>query len=233
MLRRWIEAILQGLLVVVLVALLPGAAVTYLAHINSVWEWPVLQGLAAAALVSIVAVAIKAMMRLPPKRVIVDTNNVEPNVREWLNTFRVGVRNEPTPEAFFRVAATMDSRAVMSICRPRGEFSDYLIVRSDITPTEDEMRLLNAMTPREVARIVLTLRLELARFKVGHSALVVPLEPFNVFKRIPINDSLTDHTLMMAIEEVECALHSIAAVWLLALQPNNPTAIKALTPQAH
>lgn len=225
MFRRWIEGTLQGVLATVLVALVPGAVVTYLAKIGSTWTEPILLGLGAAALVSIVAVSVNAIRRLPARRIIVDLENVESSVRLWLSNFRVSVKNDPVAEAHFRLAATMDSGTVMTVVRPRGEFSHYIIIRSDITPTPDELKAIDGFPEDEAERMFVEIKLQLSHFRVGFSAL--GKNPFHVFKRLPIDDALTEHTLMAALDEVEAAMHSVSAMFYLGLQRNKKSAAAA------
>ena len=101
--RRWTEGISQNLLVTLAFAAIPGGAVTYLSHMNSVWATPALRGLEAAFFVSITVLAVKGARRLPAKRIIPTVKNIESCVRLWLDHFRVGVRNDPQPAMSFRV----------------------------------------------------------------------------------------------------------------------------------
>jgi hypothetical protein len=119
----------------------------------------------------------------------------------------------------------MDSGTAMTVFRPRGELNGYIFIRTDINPTADDMRMIEGLSEPVVKQLILDIRMELARFRVGYSALAVPIRPFNVFKRIPINENLTDHTLVGALEEVEAALSAVAITYLLCLQrsSNNVT----------
>ena len=138
MVKRWIESILQNVVATVLIALVPGAGIAYLARIGSQWTTPLLLGGLAAALSSLTAFLLRRQIGLPIKRETVSIENVEDLTRVWLNNFRVGIKNDPLPEASFRFLVTMDGGMQLIIGRPRNEFSDYLIVRHDIAPTPDE-----------------------------------------------------------------------------------------------
>jgi hypothetical protein len=232
MFRRWIEGILQGALATVLLALLPLAAVTYLARIRSEWTAPILLGLSAGALVSVIFAAINATRRLPPQRVVPDLENVEVLVRLWLNNFRIGVKNDPIPETYFRVSATMDGGARMIVGRPRGEFNGYILIRSDITATPDEVRVMEALGEEKVNQILLEIKLELARAKVGYGNLVFPVTNFYILKRMPINEHLSEDVLIAKMEEVEAALLAVAAVFLMHVNPGDASPLRQIAPSA-
>ena len=62
------------------------------------------------------------------------------------------------------------------------------------------------------------IRLELARAKVGYSGIKIPLENFAIFKRIPINDALTEDSFIAKLEEVEAALNAVGAICAIGLR---------------
>jgi hypothetical protein len=110
-----------------------GVVITVLARNASLWTTPVLYGLSASALLSISILAFRAMVRIPRARTLPTIENIESLVRLWLDNFRLGVRNDPNPETFFRLIVTMDSGTKLVVGRPIGELSGYLIVRGEIT----------------------------------------------------------------------------------------------------
>lgn len=219
MLKRWIESVLQNVVATVLIALVPAAGIAYLARVGSQWTSPLLLGGLAAALSSLTALLLRRQIGLPLRRVTADTNNIEGLVRLWLSNFRVAVKNDPQSDAYFRVIATMDSGTKMAVGRLRStEVSTYVILRSDITPTPEELQMIADLPGNEGVRLSLDIRLELGRFRVGYTALGFPLQPFSIFKRIPINENLTEHSLMNAMEEVEAAIACVSILYGLALQ---------------
>jgi hypothetical protein len=96
-----------------------GVVVTLLARHASVWAVPALYGLAASTLVLISIVALKVVRSLPAKRPVIDLDNVEKEIRIWLDKFRTAVRNDPIPEAYFRFMVTMCVFRAMPISVPR------------------------------------------------------------------------------------------------------------------
>jgi hypothetical protein len=222
MLRRWIEGILQGMLATILLALVPAAIVTYLAKLQSIWAAPVLLGLCAWALTSIIIVAMNALRHLPPVRVLTNTDNVESNVRGWLHNFRYAIQNAPDPTAYFRFVVKTDAGVSLTIGRPKGEFKDYIIIRHDLIRTSDDDRILGSLSDEERLRLVVEIRLELARARVGYNGLSLPLPEagFSVFKRVPVNDTLTEDKFVSYIEDVEAAMNAVGAVFFKGIRTN-------------
>jgi len=217
MVKRWLESILQNVVASVLIALVPAAGITYLAKVGSQWTSPLLLGAMAAALSSLTALLIRRQLVLPTKSVTASTHNIEGLSLAWLGNFRVGIKNEPTPEAFFRFVLTMDGGTQMLIGRPRNEFNNYLIIRHDVTPSETEQQTIASLPPGEGARLICSIRLELSRFRVGFTPIGVPLTQFGIFKRVPINEALTEHSLIAAVEDVEAAVLAVNNIYAMSI----------------
>lgn len=202
------------------VAGIGGIVIAFLSKNASAWALPVFYGLIAFAVLSVGMWALRSISKLPRPRVVTSVDNVEALVRTWLNNFRVGVKNDPVAEAFFRIIATMDNGTQLRVGRPRGDLSGYLIVRGDVALTADELRTIAALPQQELSRIIAEIRLELARAKVGYSGLTLPITNVAVFKRIPIGEALTEDSFMAKLEEIEAALLAMAAIAYIRLARN-------------
>lgn len=205
------------MLATLLIALIPGAFEAHLVRIQSAWSGPVLMALCATALAMIILLAMDAIRRLPPRRVIPSVNNIETCVRMWLDNFRYAVQNAPIPITHFRFIVTVDSGTKMIVVRLREEFTDYLVIRSELDPSNEELKRIEEMTEDERTLIIMEIRLELARRNIGYSGLSLPIEDFGIFKRIPVRDSLTEHEFIAALDEVEAAVHIVGIVFSIAL----------------
>ena len=186
---------------------------TYLSHIQSVWTTPVLLGLCAAALTVFVVLAIDAIRRLPPRRVIPNLKNIESCVRDWLNNFQCSVKKSPLETAYFRYLVTVDSGTKMFIGRTMGDLQNYIQLRSDMNPSPSDLEHFNSLSEIEKGVVVGSIRLELARRQVGYRNLSISLDNFFISKRIPIRESLTEHEFISAVDEVEAAAHSVMFVF--------------------
>ncbi|MHB1959680.1 MAG: DUF2299 family protein [Acidobacteriaceae bacterium] len=201
----------------VLIALIPGAIVTHLIRIQSAWSGPVLGGMGATALAMIILLSIDAIRRLPPRRVIPNLKNIESCVRDWLNNFQYSVKKSPVETAHFRYLVTVDSGTKMLIGRTKDGFQDYIVIRSDMSPNADDMSQFNSLSDLQKAVVVGSIRLELARRRVGYQNLTIPANDFFISKRIPIRESLTEHEFIAAVDEVEAAAHSVMFVFALEI----------------
>jgi len=223
MVRKWIESILQGILASIIFAIIPGGFVVYLAHVKSEWAIPILMGLGATAMCSVSLIGISGFRRLPPKKEVTTVETVERQIRAWLNNFRYAVQNDPNPFAFFWLIITTSAGVRMSVGRLKEDmFRDYIVVRTDITATPEEAAFLAGLSSQELGRILLELKIELARARVGSSPIQLPsVGTFSIFKRVPINDSLTEHVLVGMIDDLEAAFSAAGSVVILGMQRNN------------
>lgn len=185
--------------------------VALLARNASAWAAPAIYGLSASALLAVSILAIKTIGRLPAKRPVIDLDNVEGEVRRWLDNFRTGVQNSPIAEAHFRFIVTMDGGAKLLVGRPR-DFSGYLLVRGEVIPSLDDQKVIAGLPTEAVEDIVSEIKLEMARAKVGYSGLALPITTIAILKRIPISEALTEDAFINKLEEVEAALNALGII---------------------
>jgi hypothetical protein len=238
MFRRWAEGTMHAVLGAIIFSLIPGAFITYLVREQSSWSGPILMGMCASALAMIIFLAIDAIRRLPPRRVIPSLRNIESCVRDWLNNFQYSVKKSPFETAYFRYQVTVESGTKMFIGRTKNDLQDYIQVRCDMSPTESDMSYFNSLSDLQKGVIIGNLRLELARRSVGYQNLTLPADNFFITKRIPIRETLTEHEFIAAIDEVEAAAHSVMFVFALeivktgklpiAVQTNEPKKLDTL-----
>lgn len=217
MFRRWAEGTLQSVLASLLIGLIPGAVITYLFRMQSSWTSPIFMGMCATAVTMVILLAVDAIRRLPPRRVIPNLKNIESCVRDWLNNFQYSVKRSPVETTYFRYLVTVESGTKMLVGRTKNEFQDYIQIRCDLCPTVEDMAHFNSLSDIEKAVLVGNIRLELARRSVGYQNLSIPADNFFISKRIPIRETLTEHEFMAAIDEVEAAAHSVGFVFALEI----------------
>lgn len=211
-----------------MVVVVGGATTTLLARYLSNWATPALYGLAGSALLSVTIVALKAIARLPRRRPVTDLENIESEVHRWLDNFRVTVKNDPITEAYFRFIVTLDSGTKVVVGRPRGELSGYILVRGEVILGPEDQKMIAALSQDEVADLLLELRLELARAKVGYSGLALPIDTIAIFKRIPISEALTEDAFFNKLEEVEAALNTVGIISVKGFRRNGAGASKPM-----
>ena len=127
----------------------------------------------------------------------------------------MGVKNAPLPTTHFRLIVEVDSGTKLLVGRVKSGLTEYLLIRADLQPQGEDLRVLEALDEDSRTRLILEVRLELARRNIGYSGLQFPPEDFNIFKRLPINESLTEHEFLKAIDEMEAAVHATMIVFLM------------------
>ena len=171
--QTWIQRYREGI-IIGLIASAAWGGVTFLAHIESVWTKPILLGACAATLVLLMTASLKVLTRLPARRLVPSTRNIESCVRQWLDNYKIAVKNDPSPESFFRLRITLDAGHQMTILRFRQEYSDYIQILCDLGIRGDNKKLLEQFTEKEIQQILFEMKMELARARVGYSGLVYP-----------------------------------------------------------
>jgi hypothetical protein len=215
--KRWAENTGASILAVVIIALIPAGIMTHLLRIQSGWSGPLFGGLGTFMLAAITLLALDAIRRLPPRRVIPNVKNIESCVRDWLNNFQYSVKKSPIETAYFRYLVTVDSGTKMLIGRTKGDFQDYVQIRSDMAPSDSDMAQFDILSDIEKAVLVGNIRLELARRHVGYQNLKIPSDEFFISKRIPIRETLAEHEFIAAIDEVEAAAHAVGLVFAIGI----------------
>jgi hypothetical protein len=118
----------------------------------------------------------------------------------------VTVKNDPGPDLHFRLRITLDSKIEMTILRSKTENSEYFQIVAGLGFTEENQKVWNLFTEEETAQILIDLKIELARAKIGYAELQLPLDKFHVFRRVPIVPGLTEFIFMSMLGDVEAAV---------------------------
>jgi hypothetical protein len=214
--RDWGKGIGQGIATTVVLALVPGSVVAYLAHIQSVWTLPVLLGLGAALMIAFIIGIAKAITHLPPKRIMPNNENIEGCVRAWLDNYKVAVQNDPSPETHFRLRITLDGGGHLTVLRSKSDYPDYVQIIADLGMRGTNKKLLEQFSDDEKASIFMDIKLELARAQAGYGGLVDPPENFHLFRRVPIHHNLTEFAFMSTVGALEAAMNLVGLVFLKA-----------------
>lgn len=226
--RDWGKSLGQNLLFAVLVALIPGAAVTWLAHVQSLWAVPALEGLGAMLLASGSFVAIRASRTLPPRRLMPNSENIESCIRLWLDSHKFSVKNDPSPESYFRLRIKLDSGVNLTVLRMKNEHPDYIQILCDMGIRGEDKKVLESFSEAEAEQIIFDIRLELARAAIGYSGLVNPPENFMMFRRLPIHHNLTEFIFIGTIGEVEAAHNLVILMFLKTKQQAEQKQVKTV-----
>ncbi len=201
-----------------LLAVSGGAVVALLARYASSWAAPARDGLVAFAAIAVGIVGLRNIRSGPKARTT--TRNAESQIRSWLDNFRVAVQNDPNQDTYFRLVATMPSSVKIIIGRLKGELDGYVMFRAEITPSAEEQRQIADLSRVEAERMLLEVRLELARLGVTYSGLTLPVSTIALMKRLPISDALTEDLFIDRLDQMEAAVGVIAIITRMGFQRN-------------
>jgi len=211
--QKWYQRYAEGV-VIAIIALPAIAAVSYLYNAASPMAQPLFYGLLAGAAVIVAGMGICILSRMPAKRTIPTTRNIEQCVHTWLHAHNIAVKNDPGEDLLFRFRITLDSEKQMTVVRGKTKFPEYVEIIADVGIRGADLCLLDQFTPEEIEEIRIEVGLELARAKLGYAGLAMPPEHFFLFRRLPIVPALTEHIFMATIYDVEAGINLVG--WTFA-----------------
>jgi hypothetical protein len=207
-LKKYAEEILMGLLVCLI-----WAGLAWLFHEGNSWSRPIFYGLVASSLLLIAYF----IQRKPKSRIRPSVKNIESCVRTWLDNHKVTVKNDPRQDCHFRFVVTLDSGCILTVYRSKTEYQEYVTIFCDLgVRGAEDKKVLELFGEQEKAQIMLDIKTELARAKVGYGGLVDPPENFHLFRRVPIYPTLTEFAFIMMIGDVEAARNLVMLMFLKA-----------------
>lgn len=196
--------LLQGLVsnwISAVIMLAVGALVTYLKKKSSAWLGPTMWGLGGCVLAGLVLICFWGVSSIPKNRPPdVTTDNIEKNVRTWLDDFGLSTKKEDDPATYFKLTATMPSGDPVTIARLKTHDS-YVAVEALISISPEHKTVLDKLSPQEMTDFFNQLNMELARAKIGN-IIQLPTQ-ITVVSRIPITSSLTEDEFVRCVDEVE------------------------------
>jgi hypothetical protein len=216
---RWFSEKFAEWAITGILGIVGAAVLTFLKLHQSVWATPLLYGVAGAFMVWICGGVFIAVSRIPRFRTQVTVNNVEDRVRKWLDGAGASVKNDLTPDAFFRLTAQLQGGGRIIVGRPRAGLTEHVVFRAEIITPNNAPKELTDASKSDQDRLLDLIKLELARAKVGYSGLTIPLNDcFAIFKSVRISDYLHEDTFLSALWDVEAAINQVNSVYLLSLR---------------
>lgn len=211
--QKWYQRYGEGIVIAILSAGVL-ALIAYLKSAGSRWFLPTFYGLIAACAVLLCCLGFLLVRRVPRPRVIPSPKNIERCVRTWLDNHKISVKNDPYTDGYFRFRITLDGGANLTVLRSRSEQPDYVHISCDLGVRGNEQKLLEQFSEDEMTDMLLEIKRELARARVGYSGLVNPPENFMIVRNVPIYPTLNEFTFMSAIYDVEAAMNIVGNVFL-------------------
>jgi hypothetical protein len=162
--------------------------------------------------------AVVATARRGRPRYLITPENIEMNVRNWLDATEVNVRRLPADaNIHFGFEVTTVSGTPLGILRARGD-DRYLTFVTRIALSPEHKQVYDGMTEIEKVRMRRSFRLEAAKAKIEFMA-TPDLTPITIQSRLPITETLTEADFLVAINEVNFSSILVRETLGLALEP--------------
>lgn len=211
----------QGLLTNWLSALITlgvGLMLAYFKKKGSRWVTPILLGLFGMALICIILWAFMAITKLQQEPEPITQENIERNIRTWLDNFAFSTRKEDDPQAFFRLIATTQTNRPITITRLKS-LDRYVIVATALTLSPQHKAVFDKLSQEDKGLLLLGIRGEMAKLKIGY--VIDNTSNISLLRRLPITSGLTEGNLMTTIDEVDGAF--VIAEQFLIMNLNQPS----------
>jgi hypothetical protein len=166
-----------------------------------------------ALIVSLSTVGVGLYQRLKHPRVT--TKNVESKVREWVDSFGWSTKKVSDPSWYFGFEIRLKNDIPLALVRLK-EYGQYLTLAAKVETGPIHKPLFEKLSKADQEEFSRELRLELARAKIG-SGVKLPNE-VTIEKLIPITDSLTEASLIDAIQEVQFAVVLVSVTITLGIE---------------
>jgi hypothetical protein len=144
----------------------------------------------------------RAVFSKEPPETTVD--NVETNIRTWLDGYGVGVTRREIPDAFFAFGVTLPNGVGVLVLRPK-EKDRYIGFRADIELSREHMAIFDKLSPQQQRDVLAEITLEMSRSKATYD-LVPPPPPFKslrIIKMVPITNDLTESSFATDLDEMD------------------------------
>lgn len=186
-----------------------GIAATLYTHFGAVWEKPIINGLATAAIVLSLFLSIRAVLSLPPAAERTTPENVGPKVLTWLHKFSLTVKSCPEEGQDFFFIVTTDGGKKVAVKREFHKNPDYIIVLGYLTLNDEEKAVAKEMTESELLESLLAIQQELWRGAFGFNTTEILTEGLHISLKVPITPDIAETDVMNAIWRMEAILGNV------------------------
>jgi len=159
------------------------------------------------------AVAIGLYQRL--KRPKVTTENIESKVREWVDAFGWSTKKISDDSFYFGFEIRLKNNFPLALVRPR-DHAQYLTLLATVAVDPEQKQIWEQLSPADQNTFRRELSLELAKAKIGNIANLP--NTITIEKLMPITETLTEASLVNAIQEVQFAMVLVGTTVTLGLE---------------
>jgi hypothetical protein len=182
----------------------------WLAAKDSRWAKPILYGLTGSASAIIIILGILSLSILSKSSSQTTLENIEPSIREWINTFNLANKKEPEQDSYFSYRVTVERGVQVAVRRTKAR-ERYITMNTGLTigVTDEDQKfqvLMNKLSGEQLSLVNNELILEMARLKILWDFGEVPLKNITLSKFIPITNSLTEDVFLTHLIEMANAV---------------------------
>jgi hypothetical protein len=212
-LQRLKDALIEQWLAWV-IALIGGAMLTLAKTFWQQWADPILYGVVGFSAIALVLVGLRAqraVLRLVPSTRMTK-QNAELLIRDWLDKQQWGVKRVEHKDVAFGFTTMLSTGRNITI----SVLKDWstIVVQASLRLGEKHNATYSKLPDDKKVSLSRELRMRLSEFKIGFSNLTVPLERFTIVKKLPFTETISEHDVIRAVEEVELA--EILAIELIS-----------------
>jgi hypothetical protein len=183
-----------------------GAAVTFgwLRKKQSPWLPVALWGLAGLALMLGCIVAVKGIAAIPEKRTKITADNVEKNLKMWLDDFHLSSRTAPNNNgqaAYFVYVVTFANGDNVLVSRTK-DFPEYIVINGGYALTPDDQSKLSKLDTTSSTELLLDVQTELTRAKTNF-AMPIPFSGIGLESRMPITENLSEAEFIRSLDDMD------------------------------
>ena len=190
-----------------LLVLAGGIVIAYLKRTASEWFAPAVYGLAASAIIAIGLYAFMRLISLPGRPTPqITAENVEQNIRAWLDEFSLSSRKLDEPAATFALLITLSNGDLIEVARPKGQYARYIVFRTTIVVDPKIGDMIKQLTPDQAFQLNEEVGSEMARMKISVDPLAVPLTTVGLTSRTPLTRDLTEDSFIEQLDLVEYSM---------------------------
>jgi hypothetical protein len=209
-----------------------GFVIGYFKKKGAPWVVPVMYGLGAAVLLAALVIAIVGFMAIPSPKPKTTPDNVESQIKKWVEINGVGITRPttPIPDTYFAYMLTLKNNNQVMVGRAKNN-SRRLDFQLYLQPSEEDQRILNALSKDDASQVLQEVTRDLGLAKIGHTiSTATPLiqgatiSPFGVQlgiviqKAVPIED-LDEDKFFQAVNEIDSGAMIVKSSMGLALRP--------------
>lgn len=139
--------------------------------------------------------------------------NIQNNIRKWLDNFQTTVQNQPNDLSYFRYMLTMRNGTGIIISRPKNK-DTYLWIEAIIIPTQKGMELFNKLSVQQRKELRNEIKIAIAQRDIANTSQYTTediLQLIHLEKYITITD-LTENKLIGTINYTDSTVVLIQGI---------------------